>query len=128
MDETPTMRQLLVCEKLIFEQGSGNVLLINCHSIRIVERIPSPAVQFVVYGRLTDGFGTFTLEMRIVRLDTGGEIYQRALPMVLTDRLREAHVVFRVDGLVFPASTRYQVDSLANGELIGMTVITVRRR
>jgi hypothetical protein len=128
MDEMPTLRQLFVCEKLIFEQGSGNVSLINCHSTRIVDRIPSLPAQFVVYGRMSDGHGTFAMELRIVRLDTGDEIYQRTIPMLLTDRLREAHVLFRVENLVFPAETRYEFDLLVNGELIGMTVIAVSRR
>jgi hypothetical protein len=126
MDELPTLRQLLVCEKVIFEQGSGNVSLINCHSVRRAERFPTKPVDFIVYGLLTNGFGPFTLEFRINRPDTDGTIFQRFFPMLVPDRLRSIDFVCRLNDFVFPGESIYEILLLAGEELLGMTTLELK--
>ena len=126
MNETPVQRQLLLCEKIIFEQGTGNPTLINCHSARPVDTVPTEPASFIVYGLLTDGYGAFTMQMRVMRLDTFEDIYQHTEPMLLADRLKPTLYVFRMKNLVFPVAGRYEIDVLANGELLGMTTLSIR--
>jgi len=128
MDETPTMRQLYICEKLIFEQGSRNVSLINCFEVRITDEFPTDAIPFIVYGQLTDGAGAFTMELRVCRLDTFAVVFQRTMPLLLTDRLHMTQFVYRVNNLRFPVEGGYEVSLYANGVLLGMTVLSIRRR
>ncbi len=127
MNETPILRQLLICEKLIFEQGTGNVSLINCHEGWLAEHFPSPPIPFIAYGVLTDGFGTFTMQVRITRLDTGEEIYRQSMPMLMTDRLHGAHFVYR-NKIGFPAAARYEIAVLADNELLGLSALSIRKR
>lgn len=128
MDETPILRQLLICEKIIFEQGTGNPTLINCHSGKIAAGFPADPVPFVVYGLLTDGFGAFTMQLRVLRLDTLDVIFQHSMPMVMMDRLQDAHFVYRMNNLSFPIPGRYEIDLSANGSLIGLTTFSIRER
>jgi hypothetical protein len=119
---------LLICEKLIFEQGSGNVSLINCHTVRFAARFPTQPNQFAIYGLLIDGYGTFTMDVRISRLDTLSTIFDRSFPMLFLDRLRNSNFVCRINDLVFPVEGSYQIDLLTNGELLGMSALHFRKR
>jgi hypothetical protein len=128
MNEMPVLKQLFICEKLIFEQGTDNLTLVNCHTSCRAEQFPTPPIPFIVYGLLTDGYGTFTMQLRVHRLDTFEEIFRKSMPMLLTDRLRNAHFVYRMTDLSFPIAGRYQIDLLINGDLLGMTTLAVKAR
>src|SRR5947209_4556589 len=117
MNETPVLRQLLVCEKLIVERDSNNVSLINCHSIRRAAHFPSRPISFGVYGLLTNGYGSFTIHLDITRMDTGELIFQRVFPMVFPDRLRATDFACRINGFVFPIEGHYEIVLKANQEL-----------
>ena len=49
-------RQLLICEKLIYQTRHGNVSLINCHTTRLSDRFPTQPMSFVICGQLTDRY------------------------------------------------------------------------
>ena len=128
MNETPVLKQLFICEKLIFEQGTDNLTLVNCHTSCKTDQFPTQPIPFIIYGLLTDGYGTFTMQVRVLRLDTDDVIFRKSMPMLLTDRLRDAHFIYRMTKLSFPVAGRYQIDLLVNGELLGMTTLTVKAR
>jgi hypothetical protein len=129
MNETPLLRQLLICEKLVFEKGTDHVSLINCHTICGSDRFPTRPIQFGIYGLLTNGFGTFTMELTVVHLLTGAVIYRRLFSMSFADRLRDENFAGQFkNGLVFPDAGVYQIDLLANGELLGMTTLEIEKR
>ena len=127
MNETPVLRQLLICEKAIVEQHTEKVSLINCHTDRVVGRFPTPPLDFVVYGLLTDGFGTSRMQLIITRADTAEEILQATFPMHLNDRLQPLNLVIRLSERVFPAEGMYQIVVVANGEMLGLSTLTLRR-
>jgi len=89
----PTLRGLVVCEKLIVEQGTGNITPINCHASRLCDRFPTLPLSLALYGLLANGFGTCTMKVKITRLDTYEDIFQRTMPMIFTDRLKEVSFV-----------------------------------
>lgn len=128
MDETPVLRQLLLCEKIIFEQGTGNPTLINVHSARKGERFPARLPPFILFGLLTDGSGTFTMQVRVTRLENAEDVYEKSEPLLLTDRLKEVQYLFRFNDIVIPAAGHYQVMLLANGEVLGMTTLAVKQK
>jgi hypothetical protein len=128
MSEKPELLQLLTCEKLIFEQGSGNVSLINCFHTRTVEAISADASPFVIYGTLTGGYGVFTIQMRIAHVETGDDVHQQSLPMLFTDRLRLSNLLCRVNKLRFPSEGRYEVTAHIDGGLLALTTLNVRVR
>jgi hypothetical protein len=128
MDEMPVLRQLLLCEKLIIERDTNNVSLINCHSIRRADRFPTPPIAFAVYGLLTDGHGSFTIQLEITRLDTGDLIFRCVFPMTFADRLRGTDFACRINDLTFPAAGKYEIVLSANQELLGITSIELQER
>lgn len=128
MNELPILRQLLVCEKLIIERDSNNVSLINCHSIRRAGRFPTPPISFAVYGLLTDGYGSFTIQLEITRLETADLIFRRMFPMTFADRLRGQDLACRISDLVLPAAGKYEILLSVNQELLGITSIELHER
>jgi hypothetical protein len=126
MNETPILRQLLICEKLIFERGTNNVSLINCHTHRSTYRFPSPPMSFAVYGLLADGYGTFTLVLRMVRVETDEVVFQRIAPMVFADRLQTKAFTTQINQFVFPAAGLYEVILLANQELLATAAFELK--
>lgn len=128
MGEKPELLQLLTCEKLIFEQGSGNVTLINCFHTRTVDQLDTETTPFVVYGTLTGGYGVFTIQMRITHVESGEYVHQQTLPMLFTDRLRLSNLIYRVNKLRFPFEGRFEVTAHIDGELLALTTLNVRVR
>jgi hypothetical protein len=128
MNETPILRPLLICEKLIFERDSNNVSLINCHTVRWADRFPTQPMQFAIHGLLTNGYGKLMMELRISRLDTLATIFEQEFEMTFLDRLRDSNFASRINDLVFPKEGPYQIDLLANGELVGMATLHLRKR
>ncbi len=69
----PTVLGLIVCEKVIIEQGTRNVSLVTCFNGLVVERVPTPPCTFAVYSTLTDGQGRGTIALVISSLETHAE-------------------------------------------------------
>ena len=93
MMQRPVAIGLLVCEQIIFEEGTRNITLVNSFTHRIVEEFPSEPFPFVVFGLLTDGLGDISVEMRITRLDNWEVIYRRFGSLRFTDPLKEIRCI-----------------------------------
>jgi len=126
MHEQPILRQLLLCEKAIIDRETTCVSLINCHSVLNGYTSPTPPIDFVVYGLLTNGYGQFTMELRVNRPDSDEAICKRVIPAVLTNRLRAIDVLCRPEQIVFPVEGRYSIYLIIDGEILGMTGLQLR--
>lgn len=105
----PTLRGLIVCEKLIVEQGTGNITPINCHASRLCDRFPTLPLSMAIYGLLANGIGTCMMQVKITRLDTSEDIFRRTMPMIFTDRLKEVTFIYRLNDVAFPVEGRYEL-------------------
>jgi len=128
MNQGPILRQILLCEKLIFEQGTGNVSPINCCSELVLKGNATKTVSFVVYGVLADGYGTYYLDLAVRNLKVDEVIYRHREPGLLTDRLKQSHLVIRVVELLLPAAGRYDLTLTIDGEFAGMSSFTAREK
>ena len=127
MDEQPVALGLMVCEKVIVEEHTHNVSLVNCFISMKVEDVPSEPRRFDVFAALTNGFGDVTLEVVIERLDTGEPIYHRIHSVRFVDRLQEMRFILRIRNVSFPVAGAYQVTLSANRDFLAqheMRIIT----
>jgi hypothetical protein len=127
MVRRPNAVGLLLCEKIIIEENTRNVTLVNIVKRVSCKTFPSPPQQLGVFAVLTDGSGSVPLSLVVSRLDTLEEIAARQWSMQFTDPLREVRLVLRLSALSFPAPGRYQFSLLADGEWVAHTVIQVVR-
>lgn len=126
MNEPPILRQLFICEKLIFERGTNRVSLINCHTERLTYRFPTPPMSFAIYGLLADGYGTFGLVLRIVRIDSGDVVFQRIAHVTFEDRLQTEDFNTQINQFIFPAAGFYEIILLANQELLATITLELK--
>ena len=109
MAQTPVAVGLMLCEKVIVEEGTRNFSLINCFTQRTVKRLPSEPVLFVVFTTLTNGLGEMQLTLRIERLDTLEAVYEWSKPLRLGNPLHSVRCTWRVSDCSFPVVGSYDV-------------------
>jgi hypothetical protein len=127
MVQRPNAVDLFLCEQVIVEEGTRNLTLVNCFTLRMVKQFPSEKLPFVVFFLLTDGAGEVLVEVAIQRLDTLDEIYRYARTFRFTNPLEEARGILRIRNCSFPAPGSYQIMLFAEGELIGQRKVRVLR-
>ncbi len=119
MSQRPVVVGLFLCENVIVEEGTHNISLINCFSIRRAEQFPSEPHSFLVFATLTDGFGEMAFDVAIERLEDLQEIFRQSQALAFVDRLQKLRFNYRVTNYSFPSAGAYLVSLLADGEMIG---------
>lgn len=114
----PVSVGLFACEKVIIEEKTGNITLVNCFSLQRVEQFPSEPFPFVLFAILTNGAGQMPLKVSIQRLDTLDEIYQRSVSLRIAHPLQEVRCLFRIRNCSFPVSGHYSALLFADNELV----------
>ena len=109
MSQRPTVAGLLVCEHLIVQARTHNMTLVNCFTMRKVERFPSEPQRFTIFAALTDGQGRIELDVVIRRLDDLQRIYRASVTQGFIDPLQQ--VRFWLDITRFTnSSTAWQLN------------------
>jgi hypothetical protein len=107
MIKLPQVVGLYPCDRIDLNTQTGQVSLVGIfHSLHF-RAFPSPRKKFTVYAALYDGLGEGTMDLRITRLETEGDIYSHARWYSFPGRGRLAHVDVPVTKCAFPAPGRY---------------------
>ena len=114
----PIALGLTLCEKVIVEEGTKNVTLVNTFTTMFVDEFPSPAQRFAVYAALTNGLGDATIELVLTHLETDNEIHARRMPLRFSDKLAEVRILYRMSEISFPEPGKYQFSLLVDGDWI----------
>jgi hypothetical protein len=125
MNQRPVARGLLVCEKIVVEDRTRNVTLVNIFTTRRVRVVPSPPRPFAVFSSLADGLGNIALDLTVTRLDTDEEIDRWSQVVRFTDPLQEVRYLYRIEEFSYPVLGTFQFALLADGEPIAQTRIHV---
>ena len=64
-----------LCEKAIVEEQTRNVTLVNTFLSVWAKDFPSPQEPFVASVVVTAGVGSVTMDLIVMRLETGEEVY-----------------------------------------------------
>jgi hypothetical protein len=114
----PKSLGLVLCEKVIVEEGTRNLTLVNTFTKRRYENFPSRRESIVVYTALTGSLGSGRIDLVAHRLDTFDEVFSRRMEVDFPDRLAAVRLLFRINNFSFPVATRYQFSLLVDGELV----------
>src|SRR5262249_21752653 len=109
---------LTVCDYCILEEGTRKVSLIGILSKLRTRQFPFRAPQFFVHAALTDGLGDATIDLIVSGSNTGESVYERRQRVHFSDRLRELHVIFRINDCTFPAPGGYLFTLLVDREWV----------
>lgn len=125
MSPPPVAIGLTLCDKIIVEEGTRKVTLVNTFA-KIDERVfPSPPRTFFVFAVLTDARGDATIDVVMTSLNTNQVVYSRQILAHFPDPLQELRVSHRVDSFSFPAPGLYQFTILVNGAWVAQRRLRV---
>lgn len=119
MSQRPLVVGLLVCEQLIVEARTYNVTLVNCFTKRKAEQFPSGPHRFTVFALLADGLGEIALDVVVRRLEDLKVIYRQRQRLQFADPLEEVRFLLRITNCSFPTPGAYDVQLLADGDMVG---------
>ncbi|HTU93849.1 MAG TPA: hypothetical protein VMF69_27460 [Gemmataceae bacterium] len=124
MIQPPVAIGLIVCEKVIVEEKTHNVTLVNCLARLRVQEIPSEPHRLIIHAWLTDGIGDGTLRLELLHPDTLEEIMTWDSELSFSNPLQEARAVFEEE-LSFPVEGRYQFNLLVDGKFLSQRTFDV---
>lgn len=125
MVPTPVAVGLILCDYVLIEDGTKRASLIGGLTRIEAGNFPYLASPFFVFAALSDGLGDAIVDLIGTRLDTNERVYARRRRVRFSDRLRELHVVFRIEDCRFPAPGYYQFSLLVDGEWVAQRRIHV---
>ena len=125
MFPVPVAVGLIVCEKVIVEEGTRNVSLISAFSRVRVTDFPARPQPFCVFATLLDGEGDATVSLEIAHSETGEDVYALEQVVSFPNRLAEVRVLFRVNRCVFPSPGVYQLALFVDGDWVAHRLLSV---
>jgi hypothetical protein len=124
MIQPPVAINLTVCEQLIVEEKTHNITLVNCFARLKVRKVPSGPYRLVFYARLTEGRRDVKLTLKVLHPSTLEAILERETSATFSHPFEELNIIFR-GSISFPVAGRYQVNLLANGEIIAQRTLEI---
>jgi hypothetical protein len=107
MPQRPSAISLMLCDQVVFEQGTQKPYLLGVFTGLAADAFPTAPQRFDVFAALTDGAGDVTMTLSAVHLETNQEIYSQALTVRFSDPLRVVNLRFRVRQLIFQVAGTY---------------------
>ena len=128
MPARPSVKAILICDRVIHEAGTNKKSLIGIFEDIHLPRIPHHYPQIAVYVNLTDAHGQYVLELRLLDTKEGKELGRGSTPEVEIDSpLRTCEFALQIQNLLFRHEGKYEFQILANGELLSTKSFNVKR-
>src|SRR5712692_5801948 len=103
MPQRPSAISLMLCDQVVFEQGTQKPYLLGVFTGVAADNFPTAPQRFDVFVALTDGQGDVRMTLSVVRLEANQEIYSQRMSLRFSDPLRVVNLRFRVRQLIFHA-------------------------
>ena len=116
MPQWPNAVSLMLCDQVVFEQGTQKPYLLGVFTGVAVDSIPTVPQRFDVFVSLTDGLGDVPMTLSVEHLETNQEIYSQNLTVRFPDPLQVVNLRFRVRQLTYEAAGTYLFVLIANDQ------------
>jgi hypothetical protein len=107
MPQRPSAVSLMLCDQVVFEQGTQKPYLLGVFTGVAADTFPTAPQRLDVFAALTDGLGDIRMTLVVVHLETNQEVYAQQMTVHLPDPLRVVNLRFRVRQLTFDAAGTY---------------------
>jgi hypothetical protein len=125
MSQRPSAISLMLCDQVVFEQGTQKPYLLGVFNGVATDRFPTAPQRFDVFAALTDGLGRVTMTLSALHLDTNQETYSRSLMVRFPDPLRVVNWRFRVRSLIYKVPGTYLFALTVDGQEIAASRVRV---
>ena len=115
MTPTPVVTGLMLCDHVIYEEGTGKVSPIGIFNRLRVDKFPSTPIPFWVFAMLTDGLGMGKIKVVVTQLETGIEVLSRGSSVYFQDRLYMVNQRVKLTTCSFPAPGWYSITLSIDG-------------
>jgi len=127
MSQKPVANAVLICDRVITEEGSKKKSLIGIFEKIGATKFPCTHYFMAVYVKLTDALGEYVFRLDLVDLDKDKVINKAeiARKIVIEDPLGTHELVFNLNGLKFDSAGKYEFRVLANSQIFGQKAFFV---
>jgi hypothetical protein len=122
----PVALGLMLCEKVIVEEGTKSVSLIGTFSKVRGRTFPLTTIPFCVVATLTGAQGEGTVSLNVTDLRTNEEKPVRTERMDFAHRFAELRIAWRLPRFVFPEPGDYVFTLMVDDEWVAQRRIIVR--
>ena len=107
MAKQPKAISLMLCDQVVFEQGTQKPYLLGVFTGIAVDGFPTAPQRFDIFAALTDGMGSVTITLSVVHLETDEEVYAQRMTVKFPDPLQIVNVRIRLRQLAFESPGTY---------------------
>jgi hypothetical protein len=125
MPQRPSAISVMLCDQVVFEQGTQKPYLLGVFTGIAVDGFPTAPQRLDVFAALTDGHGQVTMTLSVVQLDTHQEIYSQQITVSFPDPLLVVNLRFRLRHLTFDAAGAYLFALMSDGQEVAARRVRV---
>lgn len=107
MPQLPSAITLMLCDQVVFEQGTQKPYLLGVFTGVAAEQFPTLPQRFDVFVALTDGLGDVTIDLSVTHLESNQEVFAQKMEVKFPDPLRIINLRFRFRQLVYEQAGTY---------------------
>jgi len=116
----PKINAILICERVIREEGTGLISLIGILEALTGEQVPLTVPSLFVYAKMTEAQGEYLFKLEVVRRRDMNTIAEAPMPAPVTvdHPLANGEKVIQLGGLTFTEPGYYDFRLSANGRFL----------
>jgi hypothetical protein len=122
----PILLALLLCDSTIREVGTNKLSLIGTFNGLFSRNFPCTHPSLTVYAALTDGRGRVPCQLRMHYAETRKEVLSLKGHVDFHDPTGVAELIFQLQQLTFERPGDYEIEFIAEGELLGTRKLRVQ--
>jgi hypothetical protein len=110
---------IILCEAAYQIAGRSNLIIVNTFHALSVPGCPCRFPKITVLYTVTDGHGTYDIELAVVHARTGRDVLTAKDQYTVADPLSIGDVQIVLHGVPLPEPGKYWIELRCNGELVG---------
>jgi hypothetical protein len=128
MPQRPNALSLMLCDQVVFEQGTQKPYLLGVFTGVAAERFPTLPQRFDVFAALTDGVGDVIINLSVMHLETNEEVYARSMRVSFPDQLQVVNLRFRVRQMTYEVAGTYLFALMIDNHEVAARRVNVYQR
>jgi hypothetical protein len=128
MPQRPIALSLMLCDQVVFEQGTQKPYLLGVFTGIVADSFPTTPQRFDLFAALTDGQGDVMMKLQVMHLDSNQEVYSQQMTVRFAGPLEIINLRFRVRQLVYDSVGTYLFTLTVDDEEIASRRVHVHER